>query len=97
MTFTFLPLCPKGKSPHYPLDTRRDSLQSQCRHCGKERILVLLGLEHWLSSPLPVTTFCELSSVSMLLLVMLITWLGSQIKEYEMGQTCTTHEVNAEF
>jgi hypothetical protein len=45
VSFTPSPLYPQGKCPQYPLIRRLGGPQSQCRYCGEDRNLALLGIK----------------------------------------------------
>jgi hypothetical protein len=51
VSFTPLPLYPRGKSPRYPLDRKLGGPQSRSGRCGEEKNLALPEIEPGPSSP----------------------------------------------
>jgi hypothetical protein len=77
VSFTLLPLYPRGKSPRHPLDRRLGGRQSRCGCCGEEKNLALPGIE-----PGP-------SSQSLYRL----SYPDSQINKYNLLKWCFYHQL----
>jgi hypothetical protein len=72
VSFTSLPLYPRGYRPRYPLDRRLGGPQSQSGLCGEEKNLTLPGIEPGRSSPsLFRLSYVVRSDISFLTLLLL--------------------------
>jgi hypothetical protein len=79
VSFTPLPLYPRGKRLRYPLDRRLGRPQSRSGRCGEEKKLALPAIEPEPSSPYPVAIPTELSRLALHMIILILS--GEEHKE----------------